>query len=181
MVFNFFYNVITPLCEQVLHSGIPVTLVPLDATNTIPISKNFYEEFERNQHTYEAQYCFESLKMNRYMRKDDYFFRDYSLWDSFLAGVATSIMLRENNTNGENDFAEMEYMNITVITSNAPYGKPDGSNPLFNGLRKPRFDLGRNGVHSGHVQTGLRDPFCIAEKGKGRCKVVIISSRPIFP
>ncbi|XP_057771880.1 nucleoside hydrolase 3-like [Salvia miltiorrhiza] len=155
---------------QVIHSGIPVTLVPLDATNTIPMSVNFYEEFEKNQHTFEAQYCFKSLQMNRYMRQDDYFFKDYSMWDSFLAGVATSIMLKENNTNGENDFAEMEYKNITVITSNAPYGKPDASNPLFRGLEKPRFDLDMDGVHSGHVQTGLRDPFCIVKNGKGRCK-----------
>lgn len=37
---------------QVIHSGIPVTLVPLDATNTIPISENFFKAFEQNQHTY---------------------------------------------------------------------------------------------------------------------------------
>lgn len=56
------------------------------------------------------------------------------MWDSFLAGVATSILLKENNMNGENEFAEMEFMNITVITSNAPYGVSDGSNPFFLGL-----------------------------------------------
>ncbi|MCH88490.1 inosine-uridine preferring nucleoside hydrolase-related family protein, partial [Trifolium medium] len=50
---------------QVIHSGIPVTLVPLDATNTIPISEEFFDEFEKNQDTYEAQYCFKSLKMTR--------------------------------------------------------------------------------------------------------------------
>ncbi|KAH6761701.1 inosine-uridine preferring nucleoside hydrolase family protein [Perilla frutescens var. hirtella] len=51
---------------QVIHSGIPVTLVPLDATNTIPISMDFFELFEKNQHTYEAQYCFiKTLKMAR--------------------------------------------------------------------------------------------------------------------
>lgn len=94
------------------------------------------------------------------------------MWDSFLSGVATSIMLKEKNVDGENEFAEMEYMNITVITSNEPYGVSDGSNPFFNGLKKPRFDLRRGGVHSGHVQTGLHDPFCIVKNGKGRCKVI---------
>lgn len=98
--------------------------------------------------------------------------QSYFMWDSFLSGVATSIMLKKNNSNGENDFAEMEYMNITVITSNKPYGISDGSNPFFYGLKKPKFDLVRNGVHSGHVQTGLRDPFCIVKNGKGRCKVI---------
>lgn len=94
------------------------------------------------------------------------------MWDSFLAGMATSIMLKENNADGDNDFADMEHMNITVITSNKPYGVMDGSNPFFHGRNKPKFGLQRNGVHSGHVQTGLRDPFCVALNGSGLCKVI---------
>ncbi|XP_050240259.1 nucleoside hydrolase 3-like isoform X3 [Quercus robur] len=50
---------------QVFHSGIPITLIPLDATNSIPISKNFFNTFEQSQNTYEAQYCFQSLKKAR--------------------------------------------------------------------------------------------------------------------
>ncbi|KAL3626174.1 Nucleoside hydrolase 3 [Castilleja foliolosa] len=150
---------------QVIHSGIPVTLVPLDATNTIPITKNLFIEFENYQSTYEAQFCFKSLKMTRDTWWGDQFFKSYCMWDTFLSGVATSIMLKQNNTNGENEFAEMEYMNITVITSNKPYGLFDGSNPFFYGLKKPKLNLKRNGVHSGHVQTGLNDPFCIAKNG----------------
>ncbi|KZV36327.1 hypothetical protein F511_28769 [Dorcoceras hygrometricum] len=155
---------------QVLYSGIPATLVPLDATNTIPISSNFFEELEKNQHTYEAQYIFKSLKMARDTWFDNHFYTSYFMWDSFLSGVATSIMLNDKNNNGENEFAVMEYMNITVITSNEPYGISDGSNPFFNGLQKPKFNLTKDGVHSGHVQTGLRDPFCLAKNRKGRCK-----------
>lgn len=96
------------------------------------------------------------------------------MWDSFLSGVATSIMLKANNSKGENEFAEMEYMNITVVTSNKPYGVSDGSNPFFHGRKKPKFDLERGGVHSGHVQTGLRDPFCVVKNRKGRCKVIAL-------
>ncbi|XP_068327705.1 nucleoside hydrolase 3-like [Pyrus communis] len=156
---------------QVIHSGIPVTLVPLDATNTIPISQNFFDAFEKSQNTYEAQYIFQSLKMARDTWFDDQFYTSYFLWDSFTAGVAVSIMRNNsNNPNGENEFAEMEYMNITVITSNEPYGVTDGSNPFFDGLKVPKFNLDKNGVHSGHVQKGLRDPFCIGENGKGKCK-----------
>ncbi|XP_073151504.1 nucleoside hydrolase 3-like isoform X1 [Henckelia pumila] len=155
---------------QVIHSGIPVTIVPLDATNTIPVSSNFFEELEKNQLTYETQYIFKSLKMTRDTWFDNQFFTSYFMWDSFLSGVATSIMLNQNNNNGENEFAVMEYMNITVITSNEPYGISDGSNPFFDGLQKPKFGLKKNGVHSGHVQTGLRDPFCVVKNGKGRCK-----------
>ncbi|XP_045802030.1 uncharacterized protein LOC123895617 [Trifolium pratense] len=155
---------------QVIHSGIPVTLVPLDATNTIPISEEFFDEFEKNQDTYEAQYCFKSLKMTRDTWFDNNFYTSYFMWDSFTSGVAVSIMKNSNRNNGENEFAEMEYMNITVITSNKPYGISDGSNPLFDGLRVPKFNLKKGGVHSGHIQQGLTDPFCFVKNGKGRCQ-----------
>ncbi|KAM5569140.1 hypothetical protein ABKV19_016582 [Rosa sericea] len=116
----------TPTCVPVqcgdpgvIHSGIPVTLVPLDATNTIPINQNFYEAFEKNQTTYEAQYCFKSLKMQHDNWFDDQFFASYFMWDSFTSGVAVSIMQNSHNSSHlENEFAEMEYMKIIVITSN---------------------------------------------------------------
>ncbi|CAJ2634443.1 unnamed protein product [Trifolium pratense] len=153
--FNFFLDPFA--AYQVIHSGVPVTLVPLDATNTIPITEQFIDAFEKRQDTYEAQYSFKSLKNN-------------FLWDPFMTGVAISIMSKPNNYNGENEFAEMEYMNITVITSNKPYGISDGSNPLFDGLRVPKFNLQKGGVHSGHVQQGLRDPLCFVENGTGKCQ-----------
>ncbi|XP_059311939.1 nucleoside hydrolase 3-like isoform X1 [Lycium ferocissimum] len=155
---------------QVIHSGIPITIVPLDATNTILVNKNFFETFEKNQHTYEAQYCFKSMKMIRDTWFDDQFYRTYFMWDPFMSGIAASIMRKLHNHQGENEFAEMEYINVTVVTSNKPYGISDGSNPFFDGSKTPRFNLERNGVHSGHVQTRLRDPFCIVKNGRGRCQ-----------
>ncbi|XP_015085586.1 uncharacterized protein LOC107028866 [Solanum pennellii] len=155
---------------QVIHSGIPVTLVPLDATNTIRITEEFFETFEKNQHTYEAQYCFKSLKIARDTWFDDQFYTSYFMWDSFMSGIAASIMRKQQNYQGENEFAEMEYINITVVTSNMPYGISDGSNPFFDGRRTPKFNLERNGVHSGHVQTRLRDPFCVVKNGMGKCQ-----------
>lgn len=167
--FNFFGD---PFASyQVFHSGIPITLVPLDATNTIPINAKFFKEFEQNQYTYEAQYCFQSLKMARDTWFDDHFYTSYFMWDSFTSGVAVSIMRNSGyKSNGENEFAEMEFMNITVVTSNEPYGISNGSNLFFDGRKVPKFNLKKGGVHSGHVQKGLRDPFCIVENGKGRCK-----------
>ncbi|XWS39086.1 hypothetical protein CRYUN_Cryun18bG0019900 [Craigia yunnanensis] len=147
-----------------------VTLVPLDSTNTIPITEEFFKAFEERQGTYEAEYCFRSLKMARDTWFDDKFYTSYFMWDSFTSGVAVSIMRNSHKNNGENEFAEMEYMNITVVTSNKPYGISDGSNPLFDGLKVLKFKLKKGGVHSGHVQTGLRDPFCFVENGKGKCK-----------
>lgn len=94
------------------------------------------------------------------------------MWDSFTAGIATSTMSKPNNHKGENEYAEMEYMNITVITSNKPYGVSDGSNPFFDDRRVPKFNLEKGGVHSGHIQQGLRDPLCFVKNGKGRCQVI---------
>ncbi|CAA0839912.1 inosine-uridine preferring nucleoside hydrolase family protein [Striga hermonthica] len=162
--YNFFSDPFA--AYQVIHSGIPITLIPLDATDTIPITTEFMQEFEKQQHTLEAQYCFNALKMIcDTWYTTPHFSQIFFMWDSFLAGVATSIMLKQNNTNGENEFAEMEYKTITVITSNEPYGTSDGSNPLFDGLKKPRFNLMRKGIHSGHIVTGPGDPFCIAQNG----------------
>ncbi|CAK8530976.1 unnamed protein product [Lathyrus sativus] len=155
---------------QVIHSGIPITLVPLDATNTIPINEQFFDEFEKSQDTYEAQYCFKSLKMTRDTWFDNNFYTSYFMWDSFTVGVAASIMRNSYRNKGENEFAEMEYMNITVITSNKPYGVSDGSNPLFDGLEVPKFNLKKGSVHSGHVQQELTDPFCFVKNGTGRCQ-----------
>ncbi|KAK9077797.1 hypothetical protein SSX86_006135 [Deinandra increscens subsp. villosa] len=161
--FNFFGDPFA--AYQVIHSGIPITLVPLDATNTIPITHEFFDVFEQNQRTYEAQYVFKSLKIAHDTWFDDQFFTSYFMWDSFMAGVAASSMRNE-----ENEFAEMEYMNITVITSNKPYGISDGSNAFFDGRNVPKFNLQKKGVHSGHVQIGIQDPFCLRENATGICK-----------
>ncbi|OMO99027.1 hypothetical protein COLO4_13558 [Corchorus olitorius] len=149
---------------KVLHSGIPVTLIPLDATNTILLSKDFFMEFERRQNTYEAKYCFQALKLTRDTWLNDAFHEEYCMWDSFMVGVALSIMGKSHNYNGENEFAEMQYMNITVVTSNEPYGIADCSNPLILEDSIPKFNVTKYGLHSGHVQMGMQDPFCLQRK-----------------
>ena len=90
------------------------------------------------------------------------------MWDSFTSGVTISSILNGHANTDDNEFAELKYRNITVITSNKPYGIQDGSNPFFNGRTEPKLHL-RIGVHSGHVQTGIRDPFCLVPNGKGNC------------
>lgn len=69
---------------QVIHSGIPVTIIPLDATDTIPLTKNFFEVFEQNQDTVEAQYIFQSLKIARDYRLGDQFYTVISEMHSSL-------------------------------------------------------------------------------------------------
>ncbi|XP_039127049.1 LOW QUALITY PROTEIN: uncharacterized protein LOC120263248 [Dioscorea cayenensis subsp. rotundata] len=155
---------------QVFHSGIPLTLVPLDATNTIPINKDFFTAFQQHRSTYEAEYCFQMLNIIRDTWFDDSFYESYFMWDSFAAGVAVSSM-KNQHCEDENEFAEMEYMNLTVVTSNKPHGLYDGSNPFFDSRATPKFGLQKNGVHSGHVQTELHDPFCRVDGiEKGICQ-----------
>ncbi|KAM1442846.1 hypothetical protein ACFXTI_010262 [Malus domestica] len=154
----------------VLHSGIPVTLVPLDATRTIPLDEPFFKAFEQKQDTYEAQYSFQSLKMVRDTWPNDEFYKQFCMWDSFMVGVALSQMRSSERDDKENEFAKLEYMNLTVITSNIPYGISDGSNPLIDGRLIPKFGVQKKGVHSGHVQMGMEDPFCLVKEGKGKCQ-----------
>ncbi|XP_078441087.1 inosine-uridine preferring nucleoside hydrolase family protein isoform X3 [Wolffia australiana] len=164
---NTFYGLRRALLPQVFHSGIPITVVPLDATNTIPINEDFFEEFRQRQATYEAQFCFQSLKMARDTWFDDEFYMSYFMWDSFMAGVAVSTLKNGKRGGEENDFAEMEFINVTVVTSNKPYGVNDGSNPFFDMRRLAGFLLRPGSLHSGHVQNGIRDPFCLRNGGSG--------------
>jgi hypothetical protein len=98
--------------------------------------------------------------------------QSYFMWDSFTSGVAISSMRNDKNFQDGNDFAKLVYMNVTVITSNEPYGVYDSSNPLFSVHTIPKFGLEKGGVHSGHVQTGITDNFCLIKGSrKGRCEV----------
>lgn len=102
------------------------------------------------------------------------YLQDYFMWDCFAAGVATSIMLNTDNISGKNVFADMEYMNLIVVTSNKLYGLSDCSIPFFDGCVVPKFNRKKDGVHSGHVQKGLQDPFCIEKNGKGKCQLYLL-------
>ncbi|GJM88556.1 hypothetical protein PR202_ga04632 [Eleusine coracana subsp. coracana] len=124
---------------QVFHSGIPITLVPLDATNTIPINEKFFDEFQNHQSTYEAQYCFKSLKMARDTWFNDQFYTSYFMWDSFTSGVAISSMRSEKNGEFENDFAQFEYMNITDGYTKEVYG-PEAVKIRVATKAKPNMD-----------------------------------------
>ncbi|KAK1351794.1 Pyrimidine-specific ribonucleoside hydrolase rihB [Heracleum sosnowskyi] len=165
--FNFYQDPFA--AYQVIHSGIPITLVPLDATDTIPVTKEFFDIFKDSQLTYEARYCYNSMNVAHDTLFDGQFPKSFSMWDTFTVGVAASTMHNFYKHDGENEFADMKYMNITVVTSDAPYGISDGSNPLFQ-HRKDKFNYTQNGIHSGHVQTGNQDPFCLVKNDTGRCE-----------
>lgn len=86
----------------VLQSGAPVTLVPLDATNHVPVTANFVERLEDNRETPEAEFAYDVLSQPEYEEFIRY--GGYYLWDAIAAAILT-----------DNSLASFETRNLTVI------------------------------------------------------------------
>ncbi len=86
----------------VLQSGVPVTLVPLDATNHVPVTPNFVQRLKLNRKTPEARFAFDVLSKTQYSN----FIRSgtYYLWDTLAAAILT-----------DNSLAVFETRNLSVI------------------------------------------------------------------
>ncbi len=86
----------------VLQSGVPVTLIPLDATNHVPVTANFVERLKDHRKTPEAMFVFEVLSQSPYydfVRSGGYYF-----WDPLAAAILT-----------DNSLAAFETRNLIVI------------------------------------------------------------------
>ena len=56
---------IDPLAASIVfRSTIPITLVPLDLTNQVPVDRIFYEKIKREQHSKERQFLYAMLRGN---------------------------------------------------------------------------------------------------------------------
>ncbi len=71
--------------NTVLASGVPVTLVPLDATRHVPITHKFYDTLGRWQDTPAAQFVYDVLTAELEFVESG----GFQFWDSFTAAVAT--------------------------------------------------------------------------------------------
>jgi len=75
----------------VFSSGIPITLVPLDVTCQVPLTKEFYEEMSQ-QITPALKFIFHLLKGRKDtedgLRGDGTFFSTFHLWDPLAAIIA---------------------------------------------------------------------------------------------
>jgi pyrimidine-specific ribonucleoside hydrolase len=69
----------------VLKSGIPVILVPLDATKDVPITRNFYKALEKNRTTPAANLVYDLLTANL----DFVDSGGFQFWDSLTAATFT--------------------------------------------------------------------------------------------
>jgi inosine-uridine nucleoside N-ribohydrolase len=86
----------------VLQSGVPVTLVPLDSTNHVPITRKFYERLKDDRKSPEAMFVFDVLSQSQYY--DFIQSGRYSFWDPLAAAILT-----------DNSLAAFETRKVTVI------------------------------------------------------------------
>lgn len=69
----------------VFRSGVPITLVPLDATNHAPVTENFVKRIKNDRQTPEARFVFDLLtKYYDFIQSGGYYF-----WDPLAAAILT--------------------------------------------------------------------------------------------
>ena len=90
---------------EVLGSGAPITLVPLDATNYVPVTMEFYRRLEKDRTTSVAEFVYRVLAaQEEYIRSESYYF-----WDPLAAAIAT-----------EEGVATFQEMSLVVVEEEGP-------------------------------------------------------------
>lgn len=106
-------------------SGAPVTLVPLDATNAVPVTPDFMTRLEANQSTPESQFIFTALSGSQgSIEAGTYFF-----WDPLAAAVMA-----------DESLVTLTERDVTVVdTPGADNGrtKPVGNGPTIQVATAP--------------------------------------------
>lgn len=73
--------------QIVFQSKIPLTIIPLDVTNKLPVQMDFYQALQKNHATPASGFVFEILKRNQaYLKSGDWWY----FWDPLAAVVATN-------------------------------------------------------------------------------------------
>ncbi|MHB1947478.1 MAG: nucleoside hydrolase [Gammaproteobacteria bacterium] len=70
--------------DRVIRSGVPITLIPLDVTNQVPVDKIFYNKMKINSHTLISRYAYEIYHRN----EKDIFNGRWYFWDVLAAVIA---------------------------------------------------------------------------------------------
>ena len=96
----------------VLASGAPITLVPLDATQNVPVTAEFMKKLKRDRGTPAAEFAYRVLSQ----KESDVRSGSYYFWDPFAAAVAT-----------DEELAAFEEMALTVIEDESQSGRTQGS------------------------------------------------------
>lgn len=115
----------------VFASGIPVTLVPLDATRDVPVTRKFHRALGDNSDTPASELVHEIISANL----DFVDSGGFQFWDSLTAAIFT-----------DQSLASFEDMRLTVVEGDGPqsgYTKPDpnGANiRVAVGANKAQFE-----------------------------------------
>jgi inosine-uridine nucleoside N-ribohydrolase len=128
--------------NTVFHSGAPITLVPLDATNDVPVTQAFCRRIEDDRGTPEADFVHRVLaKTVPRIGTGHYYF-----WDPLAAAILT-----------DESLASLERRRLTVVVEEGPEAgrtKPadGGANMrVCNGADRARFETLFLGVLNGRV------------------------------
>ena len=89
----------------VFNSGIPIILVPLDATRDVPVTRNFYKSLENHRDTPPADLIYDMLTANL----DFVDSGGFQFWDSLTAAIFT-----------DPSIAKYEEMQLTVVEEEGP-------------------------------------------------------------
>ena len=113
----------------VFRSGIPIILIPLDATNFVPATTNFYSRIKARHTTPEATFVFDTLtQYSKYLDAGGFYF-----WDPLAAALLTDETL-----------AQYEWRALSVVEDEGlESGRliADPSGPVIRFARSP--DTGR--------------------------------------
>ena len=89
----------------VFNSGIPIILVPLDATKDVPVTRNFYKTLEKNRDTPSANLVYEMLTANLGFVDSG----GFQFWDSLTAAIFT-----------DRSISQYEEVELTVVEEEGP-------------------------------------------------------------
>jgi pyrimidine-specific ribonucleoside hydrolase len=89
----------------VFNSGIPIILIPLDATKDLPVTRNFYKALDKNRSTPSANMAYELLTANL----DSIDSGGLQFWDPLAATVFT-----------DQSVISLEEMQLVVVTDEGP-------------------------------------------------------------
>lgn len=96
---------VDPLAAQIVfESGIPITLVPLDATGHVPLDRAFFRHLKQDHHTPEADALYEWLAANPGMMDSGLY-----LWDQLAAAILVNPQL-----------ATFRDVTLSVVTEEGP-------------------------------------------------------------
>jgi inosine-uridine nucleoside N-ribohydrolase len=115
----------------VLESGAPITLVPLDATQSVPITTGFQKTLRRDRETPAAEFVYRVLAQ----KASDIQSGGYYFWDPLAAAVVT-----------EERLATFQEMFLTVVEEEGPQSGrtlvSTAGNPVrvANGADAARFE-----------------------------------------